>query len=513
MVITQRRRSQSTVITADKVGEFGDIQNPPLPPEEGFAPTSVQHAGATGDMEPSFTFVAGHGGDRWVISSGGHISLWDGAEVLGHKALGTFAPTYGHGCVQAGDIDPSMSPEPASGSTPGKLRVIDATGTWWEVDPTGKPTFIRNGVGAHSLIAANASTLSGSGGTGARSWSTLPFGTSTVLASTPYLPTGAPAGTWAVASGNARPFVSFQQGQSGQTGHWVLPKAASYVDGSTRWCAWWQMAPIGYANLIQRLTYTVDANNAVVVQDLWGSTGPDRFGAPRLRWPDTHPDYLKTLRSEIAPAMPHHMLGIAIGRVLPTQTVPQIIATNMGGRVMVLHGDTGAILTESADYGIGGMALTVANVQGDAHDEIIFAPHYSPIPHLGGSVRSHIHVLQGTPQGGLTHVGAPPPVPVAGNLTDDFLGYGACGMAVVDLAPLNLEPPLGKVILVTTLNGELAVFQQNDGVLDPSPLYRRIVEGSIGVFGSIVVANLDPSSAKPELYLAGSSGIRRFDFQ
>ncbi|MEZ5963779.1 MAG: hypothetical protein R3F56_08030 [Planctomycetota bacterium] len=56
------------------------------------------------------------------------------------------------------------------------------------------------------------------------------------------------------------------------------------------------------------------------------------------------------------------------------------------------------------------------------------------------------------------------------------------------------------------------VFQQTNGIIDPTPLFRKVVEGSLGAFNSIVIADLDADS-KPEVYIAGSSGIRRFDFQ
>ncbi len=85
---------------------------------------------------------------------------------------------------------------------------------------------------------------------------------------------------------------------------------------------------------------------------------------------------------------------------------------------------------------------------------------------------------------------------------------GACGIAA-----LVLPNSTSRSILVTTLNGELVVFAQTNGVVDPNPVFRRVVEGSIGAYNSIVLANLDPVDAKPELYLGGSSGIRRFDVQ
>jgi hypothetical protein len=156
-------------------------------------------------------------------------------------------------------------------------------------------------------------------------------------------------------------------------------------------------------------------------------------------------------------------------------------------------------------------ALALADLNNDGYDEVVFAPMFSPIPHQGQSVRSHIHVLTSTPAGdGLADLPLST-IPVAGTVpADDFVGFGACGLAILDLPT---TPPINKAIVVTTTNGELAVFSQSNGVIQGTPLFRRVVEGSIGAFGSIVLADLDPTSPKPELYLAGSSGIRRFDFQ
>jgi hypothetical protein len=99
------------------------------------------------------------------------------------------------------------------------------------------------------------------------------------------------------------------------------------------------------------------------------------------------------------------------------------------------------------------------------------------------------------------------PIGEVGNA--DFHGYGTSGIAIIDHP---LVPAVNKAILVTTLNGELVVFGQTNGVIHAAPIYRGVFEGSLGGFGSIVIADLDASHAKPELYIAGSSGIRRFDF-
>ena len=101
-------------------------------------------------------------------------------------------------------------------------------------------------------------------------------------------------------------------------------------------------------------------------------------------------------------------------------------------------------------------ALALADLNNDGYDEVVFAPMFSPIPHQGQSVRSHIHVLTSTPAGdGLADLPLST-IPVAGTVpADDFVGFGACGLAILDLPT---TPPINKAIVVTTTNGELAVF-------------------------------------------------------
>ena len=133
---------------------------------------------------------------------------------------------------------------------------------------------------------------------------------------------------------------------------------------------------------------------------------------------------------------------------------------------------------------------------------------YDPIVPGVQSVRSTLRVF-GDGGGSALQLLSSVPVGEPGN--PDFPGYGTCGIAVADLSEHQLD--LGKVVIVTTLSGELIVFAVEGATINPQPLFRLAVEGAIGVLNSIVVADLDPVDSKPELYLAGSAGIRRFDFQ
>ncbi|MEZ5965129.1 MAG: hypothetical protein R3F56_14945 [Planctomycetota bacterium] len=575
-----------------KVGEFGDLMHdppppPPPPPPPALPPAplpplAAHHIDSQGDMEPSFTYVAGHGGDRYVIATrGGDVSVWDGEMVLGHKALQAvvenelprmpFPPAYGLGCIQAGDVDPAtpgeevvistiagrvvwfklsdlttsgltlsgsdfvrstpghfypepgtarlyehrcntslaatwaMAAQPAAGTTAGKLRVIDATGTWWEVSPAGVPTWVDDlRVGVRSLVTAEASSLpNASGGSQHLAWQSAFAGTSGWLFSSPYVPTAGPADPWWLPTGFFRPFVPFRDQ------HWILPGGGTRIfDAGTNrhWCAYWQRSG-KYTNLVQCFSYTVtggmvDASSIAT----WGSTQAARPGnAPPPRWLPNSSDYVPPLKTETEGAAPHSMETVKIGRVLAGRSAPQVIAASMGGRLMLLDGDDGKLIVESDDYGLGGMAMAVADLTGDGLDEIVFAPIYNPIDGAGGTVRAHVHVLTGA-SGTLADIGTGVALGTPGT---DFLGYGACGIAVVDFPLHSIE----RAILVTTLNGELVVFGQTNGVINPAPLFRTIVSGSVGAFDSIVVEDLDPSTPGKEIYIAGSSGIRRFDEQ
>jgi hypothetical protein len=83
----------------------------------------------------------------------------------------------------------------------------------------------------------------------------------------------------------------------------------------------------------------------------------------------------------------------------------------MGGRVMVLDGSTGRIVTESRDYGLGGIALAVGNLDSDDRDEIVFAPFLDPIVPGVQTVRSTLRVLKWA-NGALNPLGSPDGVPV-----------------------------------------------------------------------------------------------------
>lgn len=52
--------------------------------------------------------------------------------------------------------------------------------------------------------------------------------------------------------------------------------------------------------------------------------------------------------------------------------------------------------------------------------------------------------------------------------------------------------------------------QRAVGVIDSPPIFRTVLDGSVGAFNSIVVQDLYPVDGKPEVYVATSRGILKF---
>jgi hypothetical protein len=200
---------------------------------------------------------------------------------------------------------------------------------------------------------------------------------------------------WGQPTGSSRPFVPVD------AGYWILPSAGSYFDAANNrmWVAWWQRYDSHFHDLVQRVTYDLNDPGPATVSHFWSSTQAPLPGAPAGRPPSkdpSHADYRFTLRTETGSAAPLNYTAVRIAKVLKNHASPQVIVSSSGGRVSLLHGDTGMLIAESDDFGFGGMALAVADIYDNGNDglsEILFAPLYGPIEHTGGSVRSYLHVL------------------------------------------------------------------------------------------------------------------------
>jgi hypothetical protein len=175
---------------------------------------------------------------------------------------------------------------------------------------------------------------------------------------------------------------------------------------------------------------------------------------------------------------------------------------------------TGTIAAQSADFGFGGTAMALADLDPTpvGYSEIVFASTFSPIDvpvpappgTHSGHMRSHVHVLKY--QGGALQTISTQPLGDPYSTTHDFHGYAAAGIEVADLTQ-DGKPE----VIVATMHGELIVFEQTNGVLGATPIFRTIVEGSLGAFNSIVVGDFDTvNGSKPEVYIACSMGMRKF---
>jgi hypothetical protein len=173
----------------------------------------------------------------------------------------------------------------------------------------------------------------------------------------------------------------------------------------------------------------------------------------------------------------------------------------LGGRVVLLDGGTGAFRCESDDYGLGGVALEAADLDGDGREEILFAPLY---PNLGSNMApplGRLFLLRFDRNPDRLTLLSTTSLAVGG----DILGYGVCGITVAELDPQTAGPE----VVVTTLNGELIVFDQSAGALTLTHRFSTVVDGSLGAFNSIHVADLD-GNGKAEVYLPSSSGLMKF---
>ncbi len=89
-----------------------------------------------------------------------------------------------------------------------------------------------------------------------------------------------------------------------------------------------------------------------------------------------------SLRTNLRAAGAMDLQTLRIGKVIPGSSESQVVVCGMGGRVIAIDGANGAngtIAAQSEDLGFGGMALALADLDGDGTDEIVFAPALAPV--------------------------------------------------------------------------------------------------------------------------------------
>lgn len=174
-------------------------------------------------------------------------------------------------------------------------------------------------------------------------------------------------------------------------------------------------------------------------------------------------------------------------------------------------------MDSGADHGYGGCALAVRH-EGSGGDEqlrIFFGTLYDPVkrPQLyAGSTGAEqlgfdevacggIHEYTWSPTQGLS--GPFRSVRLEPTSLEPRGGYCVVGLKIADLLPAD-----GDELIAGTLAGDLFILPAEPG--QPlAPVWRTHVPGAIGYYNSMVVADLDKENG-PELYVAGSYGLRRF---
>ena len=150
------------------------------------------------------------------------------------------------------------------------------------------------------------------------------------------------------------------------------------------------------------------------------------------------------LRNNQHVADTHNIQSLRLGHVRSASSL-DVVASTVGGSVLLIDPETSGnpIVAESTDYGFGGMALLVIDLNDppDGKDEIVFANLTAPIHPVSSPLYAWVTILRES-AGSLIEVGRFP------------VGYAASGLAAADLD--GDQQGLGLVI--TTIEGDLVVL-------------------------------------------------------
>lgn len=285
-----------------------------------------------------------------------------------------------------------------------------------------------------------------------------------------------------------------------------------------RYFSWWNTVPEVKVEILPGLTYSLTISHNVILggEIHEGSTG---LWNVRSTWDSAGdaPPLLYDLRNDQrAPRVRaiEGMQSLRLGQIFSTNQ-PQIVTGTPGGSVQVIDWLSNAPLRESPDFGWGGMALALADLDSDGLDEVVFGTLSQPTTSDGQAMGGTIQILDWNDTPG------PPTVALGPQAISDALGgrvYGVCGLAVANLDPGDTDPT--PELIVGTLEGYLLVYRifQSGGSYTLSLLYRRGFPGSVGVYNGIHVGDYvingtstAGSDGKKEVYVAGSYGLWRLD--
>lgn len=179
----------------------------------------------------------------------------------------------------------------------------------------------------------------------------------------------------------------------------------------------------------------------------------------------------------------------------------------------------GSITASSDDLGFGGGGLAVRHegTSGNETLRIWFGTSVHPTPrpgsyHLPGGalsgsevVTGAVHMMTWQPSGMSPVLQTQTFYPVAPNLRG---AYGVVGLKVANLLP-NVLPSDGDELIVTTMSGDLIIYNIAPGTAQLTEVCRTWVLGAIGFNNSIAVEDLN-NDGHMELYVAGSLGLWKF---
>ncbi|MCP4968115.1 MAG: hypothetical protein GY926_23130 [bacterium] len=162
----------------------------------------------------------------------------------------------------------------------------------------------------------------------------------------------------------------------------------------------------------------------------------------------------------------------------------------------------------NGDHGFGGTALVVSPVQlsGAGADPWIIMGTIETHARAGDPMHGSLHVYKrdSSSSSGLLEVQG---LRMDGQSGRPFL-YGFCGLAIGDVNGDSEDE-----LVASTFNGDLVVFDlslSSGNLQIGGVLFWTVLDGSIGVANSIVIADLDTATSGNEIYVAGSRGMRKF---
>jgi hypothetical protein len=223
----------------------------------------------------------------------------------------------------------------------------------------------------------------------------------------------------------------------------------------------------------------------------------------------------------------HNHQALRLGTWATYENHPVVVVATTGGSVIVVDPETisqngnGTLQAESNDYGYGGMALAVSdvNVEGNPSTEplIFFAPLWT---HAGSVVGEYdmVSSLVILRRGTSTTLDVLQKVEFDGKSGGPPKLFGVCGLAVGDVDGGTTGGDVYDELVLTTVNGDLVVYDLvydtiNGKVKLGTLLHQSVHDGSLGLCNSILIADLTAPSGHNEVYIAGSSGIRKLTRQ